>query len=553
MDPTSTQFPLMSMPNLRSLAAQGTTLTRHYASSPQCVPGRTTLFSGRRIDESGGYNNGMGWGLTSDGAAVDPQCAAYYNADACRRFGQNLQRFNATLFDVLSQIGYDVFLIGKVDVGAGIIESGDAHFDAQTNGTADGFHGGPSATSGLQIETRSANIKRATKGKPVADETDNNVHHEDFEIVAKCIDKLNALKEKETESESSKPWFLYCSINIPHPPYQTNATWLSGVDVSDIPLPQWLDEAQFHPADAYQSISKNVWGNFSDAAIQSVRATYYAMNVETDYLLGSVLNASFANGWDTANTLFVFTSDHGDMNMEHRQQLKNSMYEGSARIPLFFAGPNIEANKIISNVTATIDVLPTLIALGGGTVSTDFSGVSVFDPSHPPFVTSQYHSNMGNTGSFMVRKAQWKYIQFGHFLEAFADYAPQLFDVDADPEELKDVSGDAANAAVLSELEAILANEFNYEYVDCVAKFNDFVLFEEFQWLRYNESTLKTRLREAYSGFDDGDWQSIVDWRQQMLNVTNATCEQHAQQWLRPVREEERRQWFVDVKTLVKG
>merc|ERR1711951_153468 len=61
----------------------------------------------------------------------------------------------------------------------------------------------------------------------------------------------------------------------------------------------------------------------------------------------------------------------------------------------------------------------------------------------------------------------------GHFLEAFADYAPQLFDVDADPEELKDVSGDAANAAVLSELEAILANEFNYEYVDCVAKFND--------------------------------------------------------------------------------
>ena len=29
------------------------------------------------------------------------------------------------------------------------------------------------------------------------------------------------------------------------------------------------------------------------------------------------------------------------------------------------------------------------------------------------YVTAQYHSNMGNTGSFMLRQAQWKYIAFG--------------------------------------------------------------------------------------------------------------------------------------------
>merc|ERR1711971_218865 len=234
---------------------------------------------------------------------------------------------------------------------------------------------------------------------------------------------------------------------------------------------------------------------------------------------------------------------------------------GSSRIPLFFTyTPLIAQNRLVHNLTATIDLLPTLIQLGGGKPATDISGFSLLDlltktsetaetsqQQRPSYVTSQYHSNMGNTGSFMVRKAQWKYIQFGHFLRAFANYQPQLFDVDADAQELHDVSNLTQNADVVSELEAILAAEFNYEYVDCIAKFNDFVLFEEFQWKANNKSALQTKLKSAYSGFDDNDWQTVVDWRMEMLNVTNTTCEEHAERWLRPVREEERRDWFVDV------
>ena len=35
----------------------------------------------------------------------------------------------------------------------------------------------------------------------------------------------------------------------------------------------------------------------------------------------------------------VFVSDHGEMNMEHRQIWKNSMYEPSVRVPFQIAGP----------------------------------------------------------------------------------------------------------------------------------------------------------------------------------------------------------------------
>ena len=53
---------------------------------------------------------------------------------------------------------------------------------------------------------------------------------------------------------------------------------------------------------------------------------YYAMCAETDFLLGRVLDALRDSG-EYDNTYIVFVSDHGEMNMEHRQVWKNSMYE----------------------------------------------------------------------------------------------------------------------------------------------------------------------------------------------------------------------------------
>ena len=64
---------------------------------------------------------------------------------------------------------------------------------------------------------------------------------------------------------------LYCSVNIPHPSFQTNATWLAYVHEDKIDVPTWLAKEDFHPADAYQSESKNVWRDFSDSEILKVR------------------------------------------------------------------------------------------------------------------------------------------------------------------------------------------------------------------------------------------------------------------------------------------
>lgn len=123
--------------------------------------------------------------------------------------------------------------------------------------------------------TGSANIQKGLVGlkNPVnlTNDHDNNVHASDWKIASNCIDRLNYLGSKQYDD--SKPWFMYCSINIPHPPFQTNATWLESVDANDIPIPEWIPEAEFHPADKYMSIAKHVWGNFTRDQINNVRKT----------------------------------------------------------------------------------------------------------------------------------------------------------------------------------------------------------------------------------------------------------------------------------------
>lgn len=57
----------------------------------------------------------------------------------------------------------------------------------------------------------------------------------------------------------------------------------------------------------------------------------------------------------------MFTSDHGELAMEHRQFYKMSMYEGSSHVPLLVMGPGIKQQQQISAVVSLVDIYPTML------------------------------------------------------------------------------------------------------------------------------------------------------------------------------------------------
>lgn len=64
-------------------------------------------------------------------------------------------------------------------------------------------------------------------------------------------------------------------------------------------------------------------------------------------------------------TVVLFTSDHGDLAMEHRQFYKMSMFEGSSHVPLLIMGPGVKAGFEISLAVSLVDIYPTMLGKGG--------------------------------------------------------------------------------------------------------------------------------------------------------------------------------------------
>ncbi len=121
LDPTSPISSLLDMPNLRKLAARGTNFINTYAASPQCVPSRTTMFAGRRIDQTQTWSNGQGIaGIPSTGK-LDSECLRLFDNETCTNWQTN-QNVTATLVDSLRELSCEACLYGKVDIGAGILQ-----------------------------------------------------------------------------------------------------------------------------------------------------------------------------------------------------------------------------------------------------------------------------------------------------------------------------------------------------------------------------------------------------------------------------------------------
>eukprot|EP01112_Ceratiomyxa_fruticulosa_P023611 TRINITY_DN9106_c0_g1_i1.p1 TRINITY_DN9106_c0_g1~~TRINITY_DN9106_c0_g1_i1.p1 ORF type:complete len:446 (-),score=71.81 TRINITY_DN9106_c0_g1_i1:211-1548(-) len=339
--------------------------------------------------------------------------------------------------DTLGQSGYYNYLRGKEDY-----TSGD---HSESGNVMDWTRSVPFVN--ISIEPRPTTVLKEGAGPYVETGDWNNTQK-----FAKWLHE---------DAKNNQPYFAYLGLDIPHPlptrdlnfqhvdvggdsTFGTSDYYLPSINTSLIKIPKWVPWNETHPVDRYQSITKNVTGEWTEAEIVQIRQYYYAMCMELDGMLGVLIKALQQSGTEN-NTYVFFTSDHGELAMEHRQYYKMSAYEGSSHVPLVITGPGVKKN-IVNAPVSLVDIYPTLCDIANSTLPPLLNGTSLLPflnpnlassapPVRPDYILSQYHGAHSNASWFMLRTGDYKYIAYGS-----ENTPPQLFDLTSDPDELIDLS-----------------------------------------------------------------------------------------------------------------
>lgn len=404
--------PIVKTPNLDRLAAAGVNFRNAYSGNPVCAPGRASMMTGLFASDVGSYCNST---------PFDGRVPTWGNR--------------------LRDAGYACWATGKMDLWH------DKDLGFQEVGTTHGHSEGPDITSLFR--------------NPVCfrpDERDN-VNGSFRERESPDLSKAeNAIKFLQgLKAGAGKPWCAYVGFSKPHPKFIANAEYQKRYPAAQMPLAKIPDGYLEQRHQAFQILAnfKNIQVLIPEARMHRARAAYYGLVSEADELIGNILNELDRTG-QRENTLIVYTSDHGEMLGEHGLWLKNTLLDGASRIPLIMAGPGLPKGKVIDTPVAHVDMVATLLNLGGASAR-GIRGHSLAPMAngqasdHPGFAFSESHSEGNCTGSFMIRKGDWKYLYF-------TGGDPLLFNMKNEMGEYHDLAGDKRFADVQKELHAHLTS-----------------------------------------------------------------------------------------------
>ncbi|KAM5298197.1 arylsulfatase K [Ctenodactylus gundi] len=473
---------VVKLPFIDFMKAQGTSFLNAYTNSPICCPSRAAMWSGLFTHLTESWNNFKG-----------------------------LDSNHTTWMDIMEKYGYRAQKFGKLDYTSG-------------------HH---TVSNRVEAWTRDVAFLLRQEGRPMVNLIPNKkkvrVRKEDWKNVDKAVNWL-----KTEGINHTKPFVLYLGLRLPHPypspsagenygssTFLTSLYWLTKVSHDIINIPKWLPLSEMHPIDYYSSYTKNCTGKFSDKEIKNIRAFYYAMCAEADAMLGKILLA--LRQLDLLQkTIIIYTSDHGELAMEHRQFYKMSMYEASSHVPLLIMGPGIQANLQVPNLVSLVDIYPTMLDVAGIPLPQNLSGYSLLPLSseplknkseslHPPWILSEFHGCNVNASTYMLRTDQWKYIAYADGVSV----SPQLFDLSSDPDELTNIA--AKFPEITYALDQKLRSIVNYPKVSAsVHQYNkeQFIMWK--QSVGQNYSNVISNLR----------------WHQDWLKEPRK-CESAIDQWLK--------------------
>lgn len=415
--------PRARTPNLDRLAASGVVFDRAFATAPLSTPSRQSFFTGR-------YPRSIGVTLTPT----------------------PLPDAEVTLPTRLMAAGYHTAAFGKTHYYA------PRPTDWQTRADRGEFAAWLTARGGYSVPP-SANVLGPWRPFAAPAREWLNADVKPFAgLDAEKVGTFYATRAAEfLRGRPPEPFFCYVSFYETHSPFGYPADWpfRHSPDEFDAPEPTAADRHDL----------PEVFRDLTAADRRGIVAAYHTCANYLDRNVGRVLDAV------PPGTLVVFTSDHGYLLGRHGRFEKHCSYDPTVRACLIVRPPDdpAAAGRKTSALVSLFDLFPTVLEYAGLPVPDGVQARTLVPLlkgetfAHRDHVVSEYCDNTEIT----VRTERWKWVYSAGTRLRRDGYArpddprgvaARLFDLDADPDELNDLSADPGYEAVRRELTGVLVD-----------------------------------------------------------------------------------------------
>ena len=385
--------PNIITPNIDQFASESVRFDNFFVS-PVCAPTRASLMTGR-------YSLRTGVRDTYNGGAI-------------------MSNTETTIAEILKEADYSTGIFGKWHLGDNYpFRPSEQGFDESIIHLAGGIGQVGDFTNYYKGNT--------SYFDPILWKNNKKNQYDGY-----CSDIFAENAVKFIEKNKNKPFFCYLSFNAPHTPLQ-------------VPKKYYNMYKDLDPELGFND--ESLASKMSEKDKEDARRIY-GMVTNIDDNIGKVLNKLTELGIEE-ETIIIFMTDNGPQQFRYNSNmkgLKGTVYNGGTRVPFYIKyAEKFKNSKVISRMSAHIDILPTILELCNLKIPSDRK---IDGQSLVPLINSKPFNDR-HLFSYWTRRFPEKYINMSiqndnYKLVGNNDYNGkikdfELYDLIADPLESKNV------------------------------------------------------------------------------------------------------------------
>jgi arylsulfatase A-like enzyme len=384
----------------------------------------------------------------SSGAVCMPSRAMLHTGrllEGLRKAGRFIPVEHALLGEVLAKKGYSTYGIGKW-------HNGPDSYARSFNGGAEIFFGGMEDHWNVPANDYDPTGRYAHKIYKCRNPyLDNATSEYNCDHITPGKHSSDLFADASTDfldkaSSGNRPFFLYTAFMAPHDPRTMPREFLEMYDPDEISLPE--NYMPLHPFDfGISGIRDEKLAPYprEEDEIRKQLCEYYAMVSHLDSCVGRIMDSLDENGLKE-ETILIFAADNGLGMGSHGLMGKQNLYEHSIRVPLIVSGPGMPQGHTRDASVFIADIFPTILDLldietPDSCTTQSFADAIYDEKPHRDCMHFRYKNYIAG-----LKRDGYKLIKYmlpeGERIS--------LFNINEDPFEVSDLSGDPAYSEVIN-------------------------------------------------------------------------------------------------------